>query len=117
MVILGLVAGMTGTGKHLKDGSAALMVDGTLICAVAEERLARGKRAGGWRQSARYCLEAANLTPAEVDVVAYSTCCDSLNDVAGDEQDMAEAFAQAQVMRAPHHLSHALYAFYGSSFD
>ena len=117
MVILGLMAGISGTGRALKDGSAALMIDGRLVNAIAEERLLRVKRAGGWQQSAAYCLEAAHLAPDDVDVVAYSTCCDSLHDMAGDERSMVAAFRRARIVRVPHHLSHALYAFHGSSFD
>lgn len=117
MVILGLVASVAGTGKTLKDGSAAVLADGRLLCAVAEERLTRIKRAGGWERSAAYCLEAAGLTHSDVDVVAYSTCCDTLDDIPQDVESMVAAFPQAQVLRVPHHLSHALYAFHGSPFE
>jgi carbamoyltransferase len=117
MVILGLVAGVSGRGKALKDGSSALMVDGRLINSIAEERLVRVKRAGGWDRSAAYCLDAAHLTVADVDVVAYSTCCDSLEEATSEELSMAQAFPRARIVRVPHHLSHALYAFHGSPFD
>ncbi|HXM58255.1 MAG TPA: carbamoyltransferase C-terminal domain-containing protein [Candidatus Dormibacteraeota bacterium] len=117
MVILGIVAGVSGTGKELKDGGAALLVDGKLVCAIAEERLARVKRAGGWLRSARYCLDAAGMSADDVQVVAHSTCCDSIHDVAGDVRQMAATFPRARIVRAPHHLSHALYAFHGSPFE
>jgi len=117
MVILGIVAGLSGMGRELKDGGAALLVDGRLVSAIAEERLVRVKRAGGWERSARYCLDAAGVAAADVRVVAYSTCCDSMHDVAGDVRAMATAFPGSRIVRAPHHLSHALYAFHGSPFE
>jgi carbamoyltransferase len=117
MVILGLVAGLSGAGKPLKDGSAALLMGGRLVCAVAEERLLREKRAGGWERSAGYCLEAAGIAARDVQAVAYSTCCDSLDEPARDLDLMAARFPRARIVRAPHHLSHAIYAFHGSPFE
>ncbi len=51
--------------------SAALYIDGKLIAAVEEERLVRDKHAKNRMpyDSAKFCLEQAGITPADVDVV------------------------------------------------
>ena len=64
------VLGLSGALSH--DPSAALYIDGKLIAAVEEERLVRDKHAKNRMpyESARFCLEQAGITPADVDVVA-----------------------------------------------
>ncbi len=59
-------------GEH--DSAASLLQDGRLIAAVEEERLSRIKHApfAFPSRAARYCLQAGGITPADVDVVAYS---------------------------------------------
>ena len=64
------VLGLSGALSH--DPSAALYIDGKLIAAVEEERLVRDKHAKNRMpyESAKFCLEQAGITPADVDVVA-----------------------------------------------
>lgn len=66
MVILGI-------GGYSHDSAAALVADGQLIAAVAEERLSRIKHQGGVPSRAiAYCLQEAGIGMDEVDhVVAY----------------------------------------------
>ena len=55
------------------DSSAAIVVDGELIAAVEEERFNRIKHWAGFPgDSIRYCLEAADLGPEEIDHIAVS---------------------------------------------
>lgn len=57
-----------GIGGYSHDSAAALVCDGTLVAAVAEERLSRVKHAGGVpRRAVQYCLDAAGLTWDDVD--------------------------------------------------
>lgn len=57
-----------GIGGYSHDSAAALVVDGQLVAAVAEERLTRVKHQGGVpHQAIRYCLETAGLKPGDVD--------------------------------------------------
>ena len=66
MVILGVWDGT--------PASAALVVDGKLVCAVAEERLSRVKNAYGYPENAiNAVLRAANLEIKDIDRVAMST--------------------------------------------
>jgi carbamoyltransferase len=70
-----------GINAVFHDPAAALVVDGRVVAAAEEERFSRrkhGKRPvpfSAWElpeQAARWCLEEADLTPSDVDVVAYS---------------------------------------------
>jgi len=60
-----------GIGGFSHDSAAALVQDGRLLAAVAEERLTRIKHQGGTpRRAVQYCLEAAGLTADDIDHIA-----------------------------------------------
>ena len=70
-----------GVNAVFHDPAAALIVDGQIVAAAEEERFSRrkhGKAAvpfSAWElpeQAARWCLENAGLSPADLDSVAYS---------------------------------------------
>ncbi|SES20826.1 carbamoyltransferase [Lentzea xinjiangensis] len=70
-----------GINAIFHDPAAALVVDGAVVAAAEEERFSRrkhGKRPvpfSAWELpelSARWCLEQAGLTAADLDAVAYS---------------------------------------------
>jgi carbamoyltransferase len=55
------------------DASACLVRGGRILCAVSEERLQRVKSAGGFPANAiKACLDAAGLSPADIDHVALA---------------------------------------------
>jgi len=57
-----------GIGGYSHDSAAALVCDGKLVAAVAEERLTRVKHQGGVPHKAvKYCLDAAGLTADDID--------------------------------------------------
>ena len=65
MYILGL--GQIGG----QDSSAALLKDGVIVGAVAEERINRKKHQGGFPdQAMKWCLEEAGITLEQVDHIA-----------------------------------------------
>ncbi|MFP6581211.1 MAG: carbamoyltransferase N-terminal domain-containing protein [Candidatus Hydrogenedentota bacterium] len=52
-------------GSH--DSAAALVCDGEVVAAVAEERITRNKHQGGApREAVKYCLDVAGLKPSDV---------------------------------------------------
>lgn len=54
------------------DAAAALVVDGHVIAAVAEERLSRVKHDASFpARAVRYCLEEGGLTLRDIDAVAF----------------------------------------------
>jgi carbamoyltransferase len=122
-----------GINAIFHDPAAALVVDGQVVAAAEEERFSRrkhGKRPvpfSAWELpslSAAWCLEAAGLTPGDLDAVAYSfdpaLCADA---VPGDPWDhlrvdyarRAPQFLAtelpgldpSQVRFVPHHVAHA----------
>ncbi len=57
-----------GIGGYSHDSAAALVCDGKLVAAVAEERLTRVKHQGGVpRRAVQYCLDAAGLSANDID--------------------------------------------------
>jgi carbamoyltransferase len=65
MIILGISA-------YYHDSAAALIVDGEIVAAAQEERFTRVKHDAGFPANAvRSCLSTRNLTPADVDFVAF----------------------------------------------
>jgi carbamoyltransferase len=66
-----IILGLSGALGH--DASAALLVDGEVVSAAEEERFVREKHAKNRMpmESARFCLQAAGVSPRQVDVVAY----------------------------------------------
>ena len=56
------------------DSSACLMIDGVMISAVEEERFRRVKHWAGFpSESIRFCLDSADLTLEEIDVIAINS--------------------------------------------
>jgi len=64
----GLVMNILGIGGYSHDSAAALVCDGQLVAAVAEERLTRNKHQGGVpREAVQFCLDTAGITANDVD--------------------------------------------------
>ncbi|MEG3639714.1 carbamoyltransferase family protein [Magnetococcus sp. PR-3] len=63
-----------GVNAYHADASACIVVDGQLVAAVEEERFRRIKHWAGFPEmSIRHCLKVAELSLADVDVVAVNT--------------------------------------------
>lgn len=61
-----------GISAFYHDSAAALVVDGRIVAAAQEERFTRIKHDAAFPHHAiAYCLGEANLTPAELDYVAF----------------------------------------------
>ena len=61
-----------GISAHYHDSAAALLVDGLPVAAVQEERLSRRKNDAGFPLNAiEWCLDHANLDPADLDAVVF----------------------------------------------
>jgi carbamoyltransferase len=107
-----------GVNALFHDPAAALVVDGRTVAAAEEERFSRrkhGKRPlpfSAWELpelSARWCLERAGLTPADLDAVAYSYDA-ALAEPAGrlGLHDPWDHLRQQYAARAPEFLAEAL---------
>jgi carbamoyltransferase len=61
-----------GISAFSPDSAAALVCDGEVVAAAAEERFSRIEHDGAFpRHAAACCLREAGLTPADVDFIAY----------------------------------------------
>jgi carbamoyltransferase len=61
-----------GISALYHDSAAALLIAGSIVAAAQEERFTRTKRDAGMPTHAvRYCLEAAGLTPPDLDYVGF----------------------------------------------
>ena len=76
MKILGLAA------PFGHDASAALLIDGKVVAAAEEERFTRKKHARDQRpvHATRYCLAAAGVAAADIDIIAYPWSLKALRD-------------------------------------
>jgi len=67
------VTAILGLNAYHGDAAAALVIDGELVAAAEEERFNRVKHCAGFPSlAARWCLEDAGLTPADLDHIAVS---------------------------------------------
>ena len=65
------ILGINCLGSY--DVSAALIIDGEIVAAVEEERLNRIRHTGDFpKKSIEFCLEKANLSIDDIDVIAVS---------------------------------------------
>jgi len=139
MVILGINA------WHA-DAAACVTVDGRIVAAAEEERFVRRKHVAGFpRHAVRWCLDAAGVSPGDVDAVAINAdpSANRLRRIAfaaahpspallrertalgrrrrdvGVELASCGAGApwRARVVRIEHHRAHLASAFYCSPFD
>jgi carbamoyltransferase len=115
---LALCVKVLGINAVFHDPAAAIVVDGRIVAAAEEERFSRRKHGKApvpfstWELpelSARWCLEAAGLEPAELDAVGYSYDPDLAPEADGDIWDAGwETLRTIYARRAPLFLRSAL---------
>jgi carbamoyltransferase len=120
------------------DAAAALICDGKLIAAAAEERFNRRKHTGEFPAlAASYCLQAAGIAIQDVDEIAhgfdYSPYRElySMDPLTADLyqrvfsrdallREVAASFPEVppeSIHHVPHHLAHAASAYFTSGWD
>jgi len=96
------------------DGGAAVLT-ATGMIAISEERLNRTRYSPGWQASLLYCLRAADLALADIDLIAFSGI--GHTPPALDEVGLAHlGVDQARTLPVDHHLAHAYSAYCLSGF-
>ncbi|MFJ9850462.1 carbamoyltransferase C-terminal domain-containing protein [Streptomyces sp. NPDC101150] len=114
------------TGWH--DSAACLIDENGEIIAFTEEERCNRHRHSLYRKplgAARFCLEQAGISPADIDVVALGWDSEQLypRRFAGDADFLAYAVGldfgdhTPEVVRVPHHQAHAASSFYASPFS
>ncbi len=120
------------------DSAAALVVDGTVVAAVAEERISRRKHTGAFPRGAiAYCLAEAGLGIEDIDELAHGFDYAPYRSVYGVDpvsRDLyrevysrnallalvardVPGFPAERVHHVGHHLAHAASAYYTSGWD
>src|SRR5881398_2825730 len=120
------------------DSAAALIVDGTVVAAVAEERISRRKHTGDFPKGAiAYCLEEAGLAIEDVDELVHGfdyapyrgvyaldpVSHDLYRDVYSREALLAlvardfPGVPPERVRQVAHHAAHAASAYFTSGWD
>lgn len=105
-----------GIGGLLDDAAAALAVDGTVVAAVEQKKIARRHQAGALPLEAiEATLAVAKCTPAAVDCVAiarpFSASPDSLLSLR-----VRQILPNARLIILDHQLAHAASAYFASGF-
>ena len=120
------------------DSAAALVVDGQIVAAAAEERFSRRKHTGDFPEAAiQYCLSAAGAKPGDIDEIAHSFDYAPYRPMYLMDPVTAEQYRQVfsrgalierlkrvlpefptkRVHQVSHHLAHAASAFYTSGWE
>jgi carbamoyltransferase len=120
------------------DSAAAILVDGELVAAAAEERFSRKKHTGDFPIGAiHYCCAAAGIEPNEIDEIAHGfdyspyRAAFLLDPVSAEQYDQVfsrekliaqvnrylPGFPAEGVRAVNHHLAHAASAYYTSGWD
>ena len=122
------------------DSAAALVRENRIEAAVAEERFTRKKATGSFPvNSIKYCLQAADLAPDDIDFIAHGFSYEPFKSFYLDEggftqKRFEEVYSREVQIRCleenlpsynwankftpvPHHLAHAASTFYPSGFE
>ncbi len=121
-----------------QDSAAALVVDGAIVAAAAEERFNRQKHSANFPVNAlRFCLEQAGISIGDVDEIAHSfdyspyqklfsldpAGAQAYREVYSKQALLASLkrefpeFPEERVHQVNHHLTHAASAYYTSGWD
>ena len=99
------------------DGGCALVSDGQVKVAIAEERLSRHKYCPGWWASLQYCLNAAKTAIDDIDLFVISSGGGPALPSGFHGGLLAFGVDPRRVTTADHHLSHAIGSFSMSGFE
>ncbi len=117
------------------DSAAALLVDGRLVAAAAEERFSGVKHTGRFPENAiAYCLREAGLTSNDVDLVVHAfdyaplkalysldrTTKSYYDEVLSPDavsRQVRRVMSTAEIRHVDHHMAHAASAYFTSAWD
>ncbi len=104
------------------DAGCSIFIDGKHICSVNEERLSRIKYDGNFPKNAiQYCLESADISANDVDIVYYVTTYSTAVPFHYDENTILKyvrpEFPKAEVRFCGHHQAHAASTVFTSPYN
>jgi len=110
MIILGI-------GGILDEAACAILIDGELVAAVEQKKLARRHRAGELPAEAMAaCLEMTRVNEAAVDCVAVARPF-AAGPAGGLHLGLRQKYPNARIVLVGHHMAHAASAYYVSPFE
>ena len=110
--ILGIGLAATRFGKSLHNGGACIVDTASVVGAIAEERLVRIKRAGGYAHAVESLFRETGICESQLRAVVASSCCEPVR-----SRLELPHFSGVPVLYCDHHISHALAAFCTSPFE
>jgi len=120
------------------DAAAALIVDGRIVAAAAEERFNRQKHSGAFpREAAAFCLRQAGIVLSDVSEIAHAFNYEPFEEIysldpvserlfdqvlskeafLAEVEEFAPDFPLENVHQVNHHLCHAASAYFASGWD
>jgi carbamoyltransferase len=122
MKIIGINSRYDALMNKVYSGSAALIVDGKIVQALAEDRISRIKDDGGFDQSLEFILDEAKLRMDEIDYFYISFYGNSIIPTKKMIQYHLDLLKlnkcpKKLVVMPSHHFSHACAAYFLSPFD
>ena len=118
--VLNPETGHNDAAQH--DAGCSIFIDGKHICSVNEERLSRIKYDGNFPKNAiQYCLESADISANDVDIVYYVTTYSTAVPFHYDENTILKyvrpEFPKAEVRFCGHHQAHAASTVFTSPYN
>ncbi len=106
-----------GIGGILNDAACAVLIDGELVAAVEQRKIARTRKPGEMpEESIAACLKLAGVTPADVDCVAVVRPL-AAGPGTAIHMELRARFPRSQIVVVEHQAAHAASAFYASPFE
>ena len=122
MNIIGINSNYDACKNKIFSGGCALIQDGIIKVALAEERISRKKHEGGFLSSYNFILDRYGLTPSDIDYF----CISFYGNPVIPEEDIVklhlkelgiENTPEKLIIMPSHHLSHAYAAYFLSPFE
>jgi len=106
----------------IHDSGCTIFVHGKHICSINEERLSRVKYDADFpHNSIKYCLEYADISGEDVDIVYYVTTYNTAVDFHYNEEltfkNVKPHFPNAEIRFCGHHLAHAASTVFTSPYN
>lgn len=122
MKIIGINSNYDALMNKIYSGSCALIIDGKITCALAEDRVSRTKDEGGFRQSLKFILSRENLTVDDIDyfyISFYGNAVIPKKRMIRYHLDLLNLNKHPEklVVMPSHHFSHACLAYFLSPFN
>jgi len=135
-----------GLSSYYHDSAAVLVKDGSVLCAIEEERFTRVKHDNGFPIHAiKWCMKEAQISINDIDIISYYEkpllkfertldmfiqtwprgfipFIKNMPELLGDKLSVEDVIRKklkykGKIIFIPHHLSHAAAAYYSSAFS